>query len=155
MYTLFTETSWHKHLGNNTPKSTLIKDGWCCVYLKHSILHSSRNFSIYFALLEQRQSIIIGFLGTRRFHLKQTCFISDSKAAALQQVAGLLETFHNTENRTWQILYCPSLLSVNPVALPHKCLSTNARTHTHKMARTHMWLLLLLFINILSVEKIT
>ena len=58
-----------------------------------------------FRPLERRQRIIIGFLGTRRFNLRQTCFISDSKAAALKKVAGLLETFHNNENRTWQFLY--------------------------------------------------
>jgi hypothetical protein len=69
-----------------------------------------------FRPLEQRQRIIIGFLGTRRFNLTQTCFISSSKAAALRQVAGLLETFHNTANRTWQFLYSRSLRSVNPVA---------------------------------------
>ena len=103
-----------------------------------------------FRPLEQRQRIIIGFLGTRRFNLTQTCFISDSKAAALKQVAGLLETFHNNENRTWQFLYSsPSLRTVNPVAcinkqfqaewieptaLLHKCLSTHA-PHTYKRAR--------------------
>jgi hypothetical protein len=70
-----------------------------------------------FRPLEQRQRIIIGFLGTRRFNLTQTCFISDSKAAALKQVAGLFETFHNKENRTWQFLYSSrSLRTVNPVA---------------------------------------
>jgi hypothetical protein len=61
---------------------------------------------------------------TRRFNLTQTCFISDSKAAALKKVAGLLETSHNNENRTWQFLSSsspsPSLRTVNPVAYINK-----------------------------------
>jgi len=74
-----------------------------------------------FRPLEQRQPIIIGFLGTRRFNLTQTYFISDSKATALKRVAGLLETFQNNENRTWQFLYSfRSLRTGNPVAYTKK-----------------------------------